>query len=94
MAEMLVCRDGEIAEGGVRIVRAGKVEIGVIRHDGKYFAYRNLCPHQGGPPARGCAAAGGGTRRRERQPPGKTFDETDMHIVCPWQATSSTSPAG
>ena len=27
MAEMLVCRDGEMAEGGVRIVRAGKFEI-------------------------------------------------------------------
>ena len=85
MAEMLVCRDGEMAEGGVRIVRAGKIEIGVIRHDGKYYAYRNHCPHQGGPACEGL-----------RMPQvkelvdengvfhGKTFDETDMHIVCPW----------
>src|SRR5690348_8647908 len=43
MAETLVCRDGDIAEGGVRIVRAGKLEIGVIRHAGKYYAYRNHC---------------------------------------------------
>ncbi len=47
MAEMLVCRHGEIAEGGVRIVRSGRVEIGVIRHGGRYYAYRNHCPHQG-----------------------------------------------
>ena len=85
MAEMLVCRDGEMAEGGVRIVRAGKFEIGVIRHEGKYYAYRNYCPHQGGPACEGL-----------RMPQvkelvdengvfhGKTFDETDMHIVCPW----------
>jgi nitrite reductase (NADH) small subunit len=45
MPELLVCRDGEIAEGGVRIVRSGRTEIGVIRHGGKYDAYRNLCPH-------------------------------------------------
>src|SRR5262245_17243721 len=85
MAEMLVCREGEIAEGGVRVVRAGKVEIGVIRHGGKYYAYRNLCPHQGGPACEGL-----------RMPQvkelidengvyhGKTFDHSDMHIVCPW----------
>ena len=54
MPELLVCRDGG-AEGGVRIVRSGPTEIGVIRHGGKYYAYRNLCPHQGGPPARPCA---------------------------------------
>ena len=85
MAEMLVCRDGDMAEGGVRIVKAGKIEIGVIRHDGKYYAYRNYCPHQGGPACEGL-----------RMPQvkelvdengvfhGKTFDESDMHIVCPW----------
>ena len=58
MAEMLVCRDGEMAEGGVRIVRAGKFEIGVIRHEGKYYAYRNYCPHQGGPVGEGSIANG------------------------------------
>ena len=75
----------EIAEGGVRIVRNGRTEIGVIRHAGNYYAYRNLCPHQGGPACEGL-----------RMPQvkelvdengvfhGKTFDETDMHIVCPW----------
>jgi nitrite reductase/ring-hydroxylating ferredoxin subunit len=85
MAEMLVCREGEIAEGGVRIVRAGTVEIGVIRQGGKYYAYRNHCPHQGGPACEGL-----------RMPQvkelidadgvyhGKTFDHDDMHIVCPW----------
>src|SRR3982074_1043425 len=53
MAEVLVCKQGDMAEGGVRIVRADQVEIGVIRHSGKYYAYRNLCPHQGGPACEG-----------------------------------------
>jgi nitrite reductase/ring-hydroxylating ferredoxin subunit len=85
MAELLVCKHGDIAEGGVRIVRDGALEIGVIHHGGHYYAYRNHCPHQGGPACEGL-----------RMPQikelideqgvyhGKTFDETDMHIVCPW----------
>jgi nitrite reductase (NADH) small subunit len=85
MAELLVCKDGEIPDGGVRIVRKGPTEIGVIRHAGKYYAYRNLCPHQGGPACEGL-----------RMPQivelidqngvynGKRYDENDMHIVCPW----------
>jgi nitrite reductase (NADH) small subunit len=87
MAEMLVCKDGEIAEGGVRVIQAGSVEIGVIRHGGKYYAYRNHCPHQGGPVCEGV-----------RMPavldiiaPDRTFlqqdyDRNDMHIVCPWHS--------
>src|SRR5260370_21751853 len=85
MAEMLVCRDGDMAEGGVRIVKAGKIEIGVIRHEGKYYAYRNYCPHQGGPACEGLRMPqvkeiidANGVYR------GKTFDEGGMHIVCPW----------
>jgi len=85
MAEVLVCKDGEIADGGVRVITAGEVEIGVIRQGGKYYAYRNHCPHQGGPACEGL-----------RMPQvkeliddngvyhGKTFDHDDMHIVCPW----------
>jgi nitrite reductase (NADH) small subunit len=85
MAEVLVCRSGEIADGGVRIVEVGNIQIGVIRHAGKYYAYRNLCPHQGGPACEGLRLpqvvdqiGQGGVYL------GQTFDETDMHIVCPW----------
>ena len=85
MTEVLVCREGEIAEGGVRIVRSGRTEIGVIRHGGKYYAYRNLCPHQGGPACEGLHMPqivelidGEGVYH------GKRYDEDDMHIVCPW----------
>ena len=53
MPEVLVCKDGEIAEGGVRLIKVGREEIGVIRHRDKYYAYRNLCPHQGGPACEG-----------------------------------------
>jgi nitrite reductase/ring-hydroxylating ferredoxin subunit len=85
MAEVLVCKEGEIADGGVRLLQVGPIEIGVIRHAGKYYAYRNLCPHQGGPACEGLRmpqvvdliGEDGGYL-------GQTFDDSDMHIVCPW----------
>ncbi len=83
--EVRVCREGEIAEGDVRLIKVGPVEIGVIRHKGSYYAYRNLCPHQGGPVCEGLKLpqvvdliGEGGTYLGQR------FDEDDMHLVCPW----------
>jgi nitrite reductase (NADH) small subunit len=85
MADILVCRDGEIADGGVRIIRSDAVEIGVIRHAGKYYAYRNRCPHQGGPACEGMrlpqvedVVEPDGSVNAQR------FNEDDLHIVCPW----------
>ena len=37
----------EIPEGGVKIVSHGTVSIGVFRVEGKFYAIRNYCPHQG-----------------------------------------------
>ena len=73
MAELFVCRDGEIPE------------VGIIRHAGCYFAYRNYCPHQGGPACEGLKmpqavdVIGEGGHYL-----GQTYDDNDIHIVCPW----------
>ena len=85
MAELLVCKHGDIAEGGVRIVRDGPLEIGVIRHAGQFYAYRNYCPHQGGPACEGVKMP----QVVDEIGPngiylGQSYDESDMHIVCPW----------
>src|SRR5581483_4696840 len=53
MPEIEVCRENELAEGAVRIVRIKDLEIAVIRHGGAYYAYHNHCPHQGGPACEG-----------------------------------------
>jgi len=44
-----VAKAGEIAPGGRKIVSAGAVEIGLFNVGGEVRAYRNACPHQGGP---------------------------------------------
>jgi len=83
--EILVCQVGELADGAVRIVKNNNQDIGVIRHDGAWYAYRNFCPHQGGPACEGVRmpaavellSEGGVTR-------GLHYDESEMHIVCPW----------
>jgi len=87
MAEIFVCKSGEIADDGVRIVRSDDIEIGVIRHRGKYHAYRNLCPHQGGPVCEGARMPKVlEVISADRRYVGSRFDDEVMHIVCPWHA--------
>jgi len=85
MAYVKVCEQGELAPGATRIVQVNEVEIAVIRHDDAYYAYRNLCPHQGGPACEGVRMPlvldlidSEGSFLRQG------YDESDMHIVCPW----------
>jgi nitrite reductase/ring-hydroxylating ferredoxin subunit len=85
MAEKFVAKASEMQDGDRRIVFVGDNEIGVFRHDGKYYAYSNFCLHQGGPACEGLTIA----KVEERLRPDKTsqglyFSETDMNFVCPW----------
>ena len=47
--EILVGKTSDFEEGGKKIVENGKSEIGVYLVKGEWYAYQNLCPHQGGP---------------------------------------------
>jgi nitrite reductase/ring-hydroxylating ferredoxin subunit len=85
MAEKFVGKASEIADGDRRIVFIGDREIGVFNHKGKYYAYSNVCLHQGGPACEGLIIA----KVEERIMPDKTsrglyFSEDEMHFVCPW----------
>jgi nitrite reductase (NADH) small subunit len=83
--EIRVCAEGEIPDGEVRLVREGNLEIGVIRKGEEYFAYRNVCPHQGGPVCEGLKLPGVIDVVDEKGLfHGQSFDENDIHIVCPW----------
>lgn len=87
MAELLVCRDNEIPDGGVRVVQTDSVEIGVFYVKGRYYAYRNYCPHQGGPACEGVLMPQVvDLIGRDGAYEGQGYDENDMHIVCPWHS--------
>lgn len=85
MIEVFVCGEAELQDGNVRIVRQERFEIGVYRHEGAYYAYRNHCLHQGGPACEGVLRP----RVIDIYAPDKTYvsqayDKDDPHIVCPW----------
>jgi nitrite reductase/ring-hydroxylating ferredoxin subunit len=85
MTEIPVGKAASFEDGGRRIVFHGDVEIGVFRWDGKFYAYENLCVHQGGPACEGLimhqvedVLAPDRTFIRQ------TFSKDDVHFVCPW----------
>jgi nitrite reductase/ring-hydroxylating ferredoxin subunit len=49
MPDLFVDKISDFAEGDRRIVSHDGLEIGVFRWQGQFYAYRNLCLHQGGP---------------------------------------------
>jgi nitrite reductase/ring-hydroxylating ferredoxin subunit len=67
-------------EGAIRVVKAGRREIGVIRWRGHLYAVRNVCAHQRGPVCRGWL-----TSRLTASAPGtmEVRDEAPV-IACPW----------
>jgi nitrite reductase (NADH) small subunit len=82
---ILVCTVAELADGDMRLVSHGDLEVGVFRQAGEYRAYRNVCPHQGGPACEGLRVP------RVRDIIDKRgvfvkqeYDTDEMHIVCPW----------
>ena len=87
MRELLVAGEDEIAEGGRKVVETGGVEIGVFRSNGEYFAWRNECPHQGGPVCQGVMVRKVEERLdSERKSSGIHYAGGDagQNIVCPW----------
>jgi nitrite reductase/ring-hydroxylating ferredoxin subunit len=84
MADYVVARVDELPSGGHRIVRAGKLEIGVFNLDGRYYALPNVCAHQFGPLCEGritgTLKAGEETRWRP------AWVQEGEILVCPWHA--------
>jgi nitrite reductase (NADH) small subunit len=84
MAEVFVARGSDLQEGQRRIVANGEASIGVLRANGRLYAYHNECPHQGGPVCEGLLIH----RVEEDIGPDKTYRgmryTDDLQIVCPW----------
>ena len=84
MAEWFVAKTSELQDGDRRIVTAGPREIGVIFKGGAYYAYSNICLHQGGPACEGLMIENVvDIIDPDRTYEGQSFGD-EMHFVCPW----------
>ena len=85
MAEIFVAKASEFADGERRIVARDGLEIGVFRWQGAFYAYENLCVHQGGPACEGLIMHKvEDVLAPDRTWHGQTFSSDEVHFVCPW----------
>jgi nitrite reductase/ring-hydroxylating ferredoxin subunit len=85
MPELLVEKVSDFSDGERRIVCHDELEIGVFHWQGRFYAYQNVCLHQGGPCCEGVIM-----RKVEdvlapdRTWIGQKFSDQEAHFVCPW----------
>mgnify|MGYP001163733366 FL=1 len=70
---------------GKKVILVDKEEIGIFRIDDKFYAWKNICPHQGGPVCQGRLYP----LVKEKldninQSHGRFYDKDNLNIVCPW----------
>jgi len=85
MPDVFVAKAAEFADGDRRIVAHNGFEIGVFNWQGRYYAYENLCIHQGGPACEGVIMHKvEDVLGPDRTWHGHKFSDTEAHFVCPW----------
>ena len=85
MAEVFLCNSAELGEGARKLIANGSDQIGVIRAGGVLHAFRNVCPHQGGPVCEGLIVHKvEEVLAEDKTYQGMRFSEDVLHIVCPW----------
>lgn len=80
MARHVVCTESELPPGSVRMVKVGPRAIGVLNVNGRYYAIRDICPHQGAPL---CQGSVGGTMLPS-EPHEYVYGMDHQVIRCPW----------
>src|SRR5437868_4124251 len=85
MPEIFVAKIADLPEGGRKIVQHSSHDIGVFHWEGQFYAYSNLCLHQGGPACEGLIMH----QVEDVIGPDKTwvgqkFSDSQVNFVCPW----------
>jgi nitrite reductase/ring-hydroxylating ferredoxin subunit len=85
MAEVFVAKVADFPDGDRKIVQHGSHDIGVFHWEGQFYAYSNLCLHQGGPACEGLLMH----QVEDVIGPDKTwigqkFSDKQINFVCPW----------
>ncbi len=82
MAEHVVARAADLPPGARRVVRVGRLEIGVFNVGGAFHALPNICTHQFGPLCQGHV---GGTVLARAETGYRVEWGLDGQIIsCPW----------
>lgn len=84
MVLVKVASVAEFKEAEPVIVEFGNLSIGVYRYNSKYYAYRNWCPHQGGP---ACEGKVRNVVEHELEE-GVVKTMTRKKIFCPWHGVA------
>ena len=85
MPEVFVAKVAEFPDGERRIVSSGAHEIGVFHWQGQFYAYANMCLHQGGPACEGVIMHKvEDVIGPDRTWVGQKFSDERVHFVCPW----------
>jgi nitrite reductase/ring-hydroxylating ferredoxin subunit len=83
--KVFVGASDRVPEGTRLVVDVADMTIGIFRVEGKLYAYLNRCAHQGGPVCQGKIVPRVTEVIDERgESHGFAFDESNLHIVCPW----------
>jgi nitrite reductase/ring-hydroxylating ferredoxin subunit len=85
MPEVFVSKIAQFPDGERRIISHAGCEIGVFHWQGQFYAYENLCVHQGGPACEGLMMH----KVEDVIGPdwtwhGQRFSDAEIHFVCPW----------
>jgi nitrite reductase/ring-hydroxylating ferredoxin subunit len=84
MPEVFVAKIADIPDGERKIVQHGAHDIGVFHWDGQFYAYANMCLHQGGPACEGILVNNVvDILNPDQTYEGQTFGER-VHFACPW----------
>jgi nitrite reductase (NADH) small subunit len=87
MEEHLAGSLHEFPEGERKFISTGNTEIGVFRIKGNFYAYENVCRHQGGPVCEGIVIGKVELLlKSDKSDLEERFSEDEIHLVCPWHS--------
>jgi nitrite reductase/ring-hydroxylating ferredoxin subunit len=92
MADHELMDETEISEGSCRMVTVKGFEIGIFKVKGRLYAYRNWCPHDGGPVCKG-TITGNLVQGPETEWKLK-WDREGEILYCPWHASDFDITSG
>ena len=83
--DLSVGATSEFTDPGRRIFDIEGVEIAVFQLGGAFYAYENVCPHQGGPGCQGkILPLTMEAVDEDMNSSGRVFSKDRMNVICPW----------